>query len=374
MVPQLMSGLNLSLADIGLLTSSFLYVYLLFQLPGGYLADHFQARYLLVVCSLLMALACYWFSIADSMPEACMARGLMGIATSPAIVLCLNLVSRWFPERWFCGLAGLVEAFALGGGAAGPLVIPGLMESFGWRGAMVMIAIPGCILAVCSLVWVRDCPEGASVSGQESAGEKTQNGKESFFDRGLYGLYCVFGFGLFGMISCFAGLWGIPFLNVRYPEHTEAVALSVSLIFIGAAIGASLLGFLTSRFRSLIVMLLSLLAGMASTVLLVFCHCPISLIALLCFITGFACGGYMLVFGEVKKIAPKHFRGVLLAGANGSMLLAGPAMQPLMGWIVDYRIALSGEQVTLTDYQIGLLPLLIMQLFSLLALVMIARR
>lgn len=374
MVPQLMSGLDLSLADIGLLTSSFLYSYLLFQLPGGYLADRVRAGYLLVLCNLLMAVACYGFSVADSMLEACMARGLMGIATSPAIVISLNLVSRWFPERWFYGLAGLTEAFALLGGASGPLVIPGLMESLDWRGAMAMIALPGCVLAVCSLLWVRDFPEDYCASKQESINEKPLNGNGVIFDLGLYGLYCVFGFGLFGMISCFAGLWGIPYLNVRYPEHSQIVALLVSLIFIGAAIGAPLLGFLTSIIKPLVIMLLSLLAGMATSVLLVFCHCPISLIALLCFITGFACGGYMLIFGEVKKIAPVHSRGMLLAGANGSMLLAGPVMQPLMGWIVDYRIALSGGAVTLTDYQIGLLPLFLMQLLSLLAIVMIARR
>ena len=374
MVPQLMSGLNLNLADIGLLTSSFLYLYLLFQLPGGYLADHFRARYLLVFCSLLMALACYWFSIAGSMVEACMARGLMGIATSPAIVIALNLVNRWFPERWFCGLAGLVEAFALAGGATGPLVIPGLMGTLDWREAMAMIALPGGILALCSLLWVRDYPDSRNTSKSESSPEKQLSDNGQAFDRRLYGLYCLFGFGLFGMISCFAGLWGIPFFNVRYPEHTETVALAVSLIFIGAAVGAPLLGFLTSRFKSQIIMLLSLLGGMVTEALLVFCLCPLSLIALLCFITGFACGGYMLIFGEVKKIAPAHSRGLLLAGANGSMLLAGPVMQPLMGWIVDYRITTAGGQATLADYQAGLLPLFVTQLFSLLAIVIIVRR
>ena len=302
MVPQLTSGLDLSLADIGLLTSSFLYVYLLFQIPGGYLADRYRARYLLVLCSLLMALACYWFSTAGSMLESCMARGLMGIATSPAIVVCLNLVSRWFPERWFCGLAGLVEAFALAGGAAGPIVLPGLMEEYSWRGAMAMAAFPGCVLAVCSFIWVKDYPDDADNCQKESADKPDSDNSDQPLNHGLYGLYCVFGFGLFAVISCFAGLWGIPFLNMRYPGQTELVALSISLIFIGAAIGAPLLGVITSRVCPHFVMLLSLLAGMVTTGLLVFCSCPLSLIALLCFITGFACGGYMLIFGEVKKL------------------------------------------------------------------------
>lgn len=375
MVPQLTSALDLSLANVGVLSSSFLYTYLLFQIPGGYLADRYRAPYLLVACSLLMALACYWFSGAGSMLEACMARALMGVATSPVVVVCLNLVSRWFPERWFCALAGLVEGFALLGGAAGPIVFPLLMEDYGWRGAMALAALPGCILAVCSFIWVRDYPENAVIEKKDHA-QKSCTGEhnEQPLDGWLYGLYCLFCFGLFSMIGCFASLWGVPYLNVRYPEQTELVAFSISLIFVGTAIGGPLLGIICTRIPVQFVMLLSLLAGMVTTGLLVLCHCPLSLIALLCFIAGFATGGYTLVFGAVRIIAPKQKRGILLAGANGSMLLVGPVLQPMMGWLLDYRISLSDGLATLLDYQFGLLPLFIVQMLALMAIVMIVRR
>ena len=85
MVPQLQHGLGLDLAGVGLLTSSFLYTYLLCQLPGGYLADRVSTPTLLVACNLLMASACYWFSQSESLQEAALARGVMGVATAPGI-------------------------------------------------------------------------------------------------------------------------------------------------------------------------------------------------------------------------------------------------------------------------------------------------
>ena len=373
MVPQLVSGLGLDLADVGLLTSSFLYVYVVFQLPGGVIADRYSARILLVLCNLLIAGACYWFSVADSMLEASMARGLMGVATSPAIVICMSLVSRWFPDRWFCGLSGLVEAFALVGGALSPLVIPHLMAQTDWREAMFLMAIPGCVLALCSALWVRSYPEhnhGAETNAHRDS--ELENTPEQPFCGFRYGLYCVFGFGMFGMISCFGGLWGIPFLNIRFPGQQEAVAFSISMVFIGAGAGAPLLGFLAALIKPGVMMTVTLLAGMACTGLLLFCQCPLSLMAFLCFVTGFSCGGYMLVFGQVKRMAPGKFLGILLAGANGSMLLAGPVMQPLIGWMLDQRASNHVGALTVYDYQVSLLPLLVAQFLALIACALLA--
>ncbi|USE39290.1 MFS transporter [Endozoicomonas sp. SCSIO W0465] len=158
MVPQLMSAFDLDVADIGWLTSSFLCFYLLFQVPGGYLADHCNARVLLVICSALMAIGCYWFSVSETLFSACASRAFMGVVTSPVIVVCMTLASRWFPERYFPTLAGVIEAFALAGGGLGPLILPNIMEAYGWQGAMQAAAIFGVVLAGIIAIFVKSTP------------------------------------------------------------------------------------------------------------------------------------------------------------------------------------------------------------------------
>ncbi|OED40910.1 hypothetical protein ACH42_15240 [Endozoicomonas sp. (ex Bugula neritina AB1)] len=375
MVPELIASLDLDLTDIGLLTSSFLYMYLLFQVPGGYVADRFSARKLLTFCSLVIALACFWFSQANSMLEACLARGLMGIATAPGIVVCLNLVARWFPERWFCAMAGLVEAFALTGGALGPLVLPRIIASSGWRDAMIWVTLLGIVLAFLSWLLVRDKP--SNINQLELALQHSKEEPEEAhqpFNRRQYAWLCLFGFGLFAMISTFAGLWGIPFLDLQFPSQDTGVADTISLVFIGAGLGAPLLGAVSSWLNKIrLTMLGSLIGALIMSWLLIFCDCSLDVKALMCFMVGFCCGGYMLVFSQVKKIGQSKSQGMVLAGANGSMLLAGPVLQPVIGYILHTRQ--SGEHVlSMVDYQMAFIPLLLAQLLALVAIVSLLRK
>ena len=380
MVPQLMSAFDLDVADIGWLTSSFLCFYLLFQVPGGYLADHCNARLLLVTCSVLMAVCCYWFSISGSMLSASASRAFMGVVTSPVIVVCMTLASRWFPERYFPTLAGAIEAFALAGGGLGPLILPNLMAAYGWQGAMQAAAIFGVVLAGMIAIFVK-CTPPVSVSdvrlhdvGCDSGPEISASDKPPL-DRTSLTLCCLYGFGLFAVITSFGGLWGIPFFYERFPGEQEAVADMVALIFIGAAIGAPLLGWLACVAGSMRkVMVVCAIASPVLFSLLIFCPCSMIVMAMICFMAGVSAGGYMLAFSVVKSISPPERVGILLAVTNGSMLLAGPIMQLLIGFILE-GIGHDGlSALSVQDYQLAFLPLLLCQLMALIVAICLKKQ
>lgn len=363
MVPQLMFAFNLNVTDIGWLTSSFLYLYLLFQVPGGYLADRCNARLLLAVCSLLMAAACYWFSVSETIWSASASRALMGVITAPVIVVCMTLASRWFPERHFPTLSGLIESFALAGGGIGPMVLPDIMACYGWQGAMQAAAIFGVVLAGLIVLFVKSKPPRALCDLEVSSEPATTSGTE--LDRTSLTLCCLYGFGLFATITSFAGLWGIPFFYERFPGREAAIADMVSLLFVGAAIGAPVLGWLVCLLgRNRIIMITSATLSFLFFSLLIFWPCSMMGMGLLCFLSGVSSGGYVLAFSAVKRISPLGRSGVLLAITNGSMLLAGPVMQPLIGFILEN---LGGASLTIEVYQLAFVPLLACQLLAMLA-------
>lgn len=380
MVPQLMSVFQIDVADIGWLTSSFLCFYMLFQVPGGYLADRCNARILLVICSVLMAVACYWFSVAETLLSATASRALMGVVTSPVIVVCMTLASRWFPERYFPTLAGVIEAFALVGGGIGPLVLPNIMEVYGWRGAMQAAAVFGVVLAGMIAIFVKSAPP-VSVSDAKlhkvtclSDSEITVSDQSSFDLTSLI-LCCLYGFGLFAVITSFGGLWGIPFFYERFPGEQESVADMVSLIFIGAAIGAPMLGWfacLLGATRN--VMLACAVMSPSLFGVLIFYPCSMGFMGIICFLTGVSSGGYMLAFSVVKKISPPEQVGVLLAITNGSMLLAGPVMQLLIGFILEGVGQEGLSALTIHDYQWAFVPLLLCQLMALIVAICLRKQ
>ncbi len=372
MVPELIEGLNLDLADIGLLTSSLLYVYLCFQVPGGYAADHINARYLLPVSGILMATACYWFSHASSMTEACLARGLMGAATSPAMVVCMNLASRWYPDRWFSGMSGLVEAFAMTGGALGPLILPQIIADYGWRTSMDYVALTGLLLAVISGLLVRDRPP--NINHAELELKPLEAAKSaSHFSRSQFIWLCLFGFGMFGLLTSFGGLWAISFLEVEFPGREAEVADKVSLIFIGAACGAPVFGLIASWLNKVrLIMLMSVVVTTLLTGLLVLADFSLGIKGVLCFLAGFFCGGYVLVFTLAREMGKPSSQGTVLAIANGTMILSGPILQPLIGFILDARQA-DRAVLTLYDFQIAMVPLFLVQCIALIAIIALLR-
>nr|WP_306671405.1 MFS transporter [Endozoicomonas sp. ONNA2] len=380
MVPQLMSAFDLDVADIGGLTSSFLCFYLLFQVPGGYLADRCNARLLLVICCVLMAAGCYWFSISETLLSASASRAFMGVMTSPVIVVCMNLASRWFPERYFPTLAGAIESFGLAGGGLGPLILPNLMEAYGWQGAMQAAAIFGVVLAVLIALFVKSSPpvsvSDAKLHEVTCGGDADINRSEKVpFDLASLILCCLYGFGLFAVITSFAGLWGIPFFYQRFPQEQEAVADMVALMFVGAAIGAPLLGWLASLAGSMRkVMVVCAIASPVLFSLLIFCPCSMSVMAVICFMAGISSVGYMLAFSVVKSISPPQRIGVMLAITNGSMLLAGPVLQLMIGFILE-GIGDDGlGSLTIHDYQLAFIPLLLCQLMALVVAVYLKKQ
>ncbi|MGB1272462.1 MAG: MFS transporter, partial [Endozoicomonas sp.] len=288
------------------------------------------------------------------------------------IIVCMTLVSRWFPERYFPPLVGMLEAFALIGGGMGPLLIPELMELSGWRGAMECLAMAGIVLAICFAFWVRSWPRGGQVESQCQIYE-SEDARKSM-GCGCFLKCCFYGFGLFAMITCFGGLWGMPYLNERFPGQESAVSDVLSLIFAGAAIGAPLLGWLASATgRTLLIMLGSGVSTLVFSSLLMFCPCCLGVMGVFCFMVGLSSGGYMLAFSLVKKLSPPRFAGLLLACANGSMLLAGPVLQSVVGFILDARSTNGIKALSIVDYQVAFVPLLICQLLALIAAVLFHR-
>ena len=369
MLPGLMQSLDIDLSGLGWVTSAFLYVYLMFQVPGGVVADRFNGRWILCLCSLLLAIACYWFANAQSFAEATMARALMGVATAPGIVICMSLVARCFPLRWFPVLSGMVEAMAVLGGGLGPLVLPVLLEMGGWRYAMEMVAASGLVLAVLIGLLVRSGPEQEPEIRFDSETPETYNWAVLLKNRQFW-FYCLYGFGCFVMVNTFAGLWGIPFLTDCYPESQRLAQTSVSLIFIGLAIGAPLIGGLVTLFgHCRRFMLASVVAQMVFALLIIYGHCSIQVMCFLCFMAGLSCGGYLLVFTMISDMAPPAMLGVAMAIGNGFMLLGAPIVQPLIGKCLEWLSEGNGYPLSATCYRQAFILILACQLLALCSVV-----
>ncbi len=138
---------------------------------GGWLADRYGVRPVMLAGALLLSGALYGFSTVDSLADVYLMRALMGAALAGAgLVICVTIVSRWFVSK-----RGLALGLMLSGTSLGNAVIPqinaALIAEHGWREAFTIICVIPLLLLPIILFVVKEWPDriGLQALGAEAA-------------------------------------------------------------------------------------------------------------------------------------------------------------------------------------------------------------
>jgi ACS family glucarate transporter-like MFS transporter len=175
------------LKTMGWILSSFLLGYSLSQIPGGYLADRYGPRKVLIVAiswwSLLTATTAiaprlpfaHWFGVAWSFA---IVRFLIGIGEAPSSPSYTKIVANWMGDRRR-GLASSFNLLGIGlGGALTPPLITLIMQHWGWRTAFYGCGGTGIFVAMAWYFFATDRPDqhsGVNQSELEVVGSNRSN-------------------------------------------------------------------------------------------------------------------------------------------------------------------------------------------------------
>ena len=97
--PLIRNELGLSVADMGLLLSAFLWAYAFFQLPGGALVDTVGPRRLLTAGLAVWSVAQAAAGLVGSFGQFCVARVFLGLGEAPMFSSAVRVVRDWFSPR-----------------------------------------------------------------------------------------------------------------------------------------------------------------------------------------------------------------------------------------------------------------------------------
>jgi MFS family permease len=97
--PLVREELGLSVADMGLLLSAFLWAYALAQLPAGALVDRLGSRLMLTASLGLRSVAQVLGGLVNSFGQFFGARVLLGLGEAPQFPTSARVVRDWFNER-----------------------------------------------------------------------------------------------------------------------------------------------------------------------------------------------------------------------------------------------------------------------------------
>jgi MFS family permease len=339
-IPQLLSAFHVGAFALGSLSAFFYYPYIAMQLPVGTLVDRFGPRRLLTMAAFVCGSACLFFAVSQTIWQAELARALMGFSAAFAFVGTLKLATLWFHPRRLGLLAGLTQGVGMLGAAVGEGAFSFVVAKIGWRYTMVLIAAFMFLLALLIGVLVRE--KRPSLLGHmvpETGQIKILDSLMILFRNSQSWRIAIYAGLIYAPTGAFAELWGPSFLYRVYGVSHQIAALAVSLIFVGLAVGGPLVGWISDRVgkRRPILVFSALLSLVFISLVLYIPHLPIVLLFLFLFLYGISNMGIALSYAVSSELNPRPIAGVSVAFTNMASVLIVAALQPLIGWMLEFH-------------------------------------
>ncbi len=353
---------GLSELQIGVLNAAFYIPYILMQIPVGLSVDRLSIRNILTIMSLVTALGCGVFGLADGLPMASLGRMLIGFSAAFAFVCALRLATSWFPPVMFGLLAGLTQSLGMLGAAAGDAPVSFLVSQVGWRHTMLIISFLFIILAAFLYKFIQDTP------GQKRAVNKKQSDisilmslKIILSNRQTWINAFYAGF-LFGPIAVIGENLGPAFLQFGREFTPYNAAFTTSLIFIGWGISGPICGGLSDRFGlRKPLMIVSAIFGIVLSSLIIFMpDMSLNMTMILFFIFGATNTGVAIAYAVATELHHPKVVGTSIAFTNMTSIFIGASLQPIVGQFLNY---IGGERsfnvgaLGLSDFQSAFLIL-----------------
>ena len=159
LMPFIQPDLGLNNTEVGVLVAALSLTWALAAFGIGVVADRFGSRKrLLVLATLVFSFCSFGSGIAASFTMMLVARLVMGVAEGGVMPISQSLIATEVSAR-HRGLAmGVAQGFgsSLMGSFVAPVMLAGFATAFGWRHAFFLAGVPGLLMAVLMLYFIRE--------------------------------------------------------------------------------------------------------------------------------------------------------------------------------------------------------------------------
>jgi len=257
---QMMPDLGISQMQLGWLMTGYLVTYTALQLPGGVFGQWIGARKALVISGLVALIAAIatplaplLFTGAALLGVLMLTRLVLGIAHAPLFPVSTGAIESWFPVGHWGFPNGLqVSGLQLGSAAATPM-IAFLMQTYGWKNALIWTSLPALLLIGLWAWYGRDKPsQHPGVSAAELAELRNNDARAAAtritLDDVLHVLanrdvlLLTISYTIMNYVFYLLGSWCFLYLVQERHLSVPQSGLLGSLPFIAAAIGAAVGG------------------------------------------------------------------------------------------------------------------------------------
>ncbi len=326
---------DLSSADLGFLTATYMLAFAAFQLPLGVLLDRYGPRRVLTALMCVAGTGALVFSLAQDFVMLSLGRALIGLGVSGCLMGAIKAFTLWFPLSRLATLNGLYLAIGGLGGLSATAPAEAFLGPFGWRALFSVLAAASVSAAalIFFLVPEKPLPGHGQTLRAQIAGFGRIFASTPFWRIALPLVVCH------AVYQALQGLWLAPWLYdvagferaaVAGALFTTAVAYTVGSVFFGVS-SDRLAGAGVSR---LTVYKLGLVTSLAMFILLA--AGVTAALPLILAVYGFSAISGALAYALFAPLFPPEMTGRVITASNVMMFATSFLFQWGIGAVLRF--------------------------------------
>lgn len=338
-MPFIVQDLQLDNAHVGMLSFALLIGWSISSPTVSAASDKLGRRKPFLVGVYLMFAACSALgALARSFTPLFVSRMLMGVAEGPAVPLQQAIVAaESSPHRRALNM-GITQNFGsqLFGALLGPLLMVQLALTVGWRAAFLLSGVPGLIIAILIVRFVREPVRTAARIGETALSSEERGGRllEVFRSRTIW-LAALASTAIASwtyLMITFLPLWSVQTLHVS----PRVMSIVMSMMGVGGVSSAVIMPWLAERLDRRAAMVLASGLGVLAPLAALWTGAPTALLMLGVLVGSMANAMYPLCCTVAVEAAPPHCAAMASAVVYTICTAVGGVAGPLTaGFLAD---------------------------------------
>ena len=339
-LPSISKDFTLAPTQMGVVISAFFIGYSIMQLPGGWMAEKFGSKSVILIALTLWSIFTFMTGHASSLAGLLFLRFVFGLCEGPYAGACYRGIAEYFPRE-------LRPAFATGvlssnyiGSAIAPIIIVPLILWFGWRGMFQALGCIGLVYVFFYAFFYAFFVKQVKPAEEEKAGAKKGSKKEYFLKLLHFSIIwklvvCAF------CISCInKGLdaWMPTYLIAERGINLKAVGYVTPIPFMASFLSTAVCGWIMNKYFDRVE---QYMIGICAVMTAVFLYLMYNAETLF-WVVVFQCGVYFFkacILGSAVAIVLKIVTGNIAGSAtmivNMGGQVAGFISPVVMGYLVS---------------------------------------
>lgn len=272
----------------------------IFLFVAGVVLDRFSIKNTILIAMFFCVISTFILAYSHSFYMALFCRFITGIGSAFCFLGPVRLASHWFPPRRMALVTGAIVTVAMTGGMLAQYPLTRLVAYVGWRQAVLDIGILGLAMLVLMVFWIKERPEVA-VKKQGQPIKILAAARKAYFNP-QYLRAALFTSLMNMAIAVFGAMMGTLYLEQRLGVSAEQASMVNGMLFLGAIVGAPLMGWISDKAGLRIVpMKIGVLASMVTLLAVLYLPVSLSIMSLLFFLLGLFTSAQVISYALVAE-------------------------------------------------------------------------